>query len=662
MKDQILGPYGEILELRSALEAEVGHEVGLGDPLLLRRFFLELLENPANRSTLHHQLLSDPLAPGFPLDDQALSTYLAQQIERGVLRLVRPGDGAARELPQIHTGGGSEEPTETEPVEQEVKVKDWKLECAHHVTNGRDVIEKGTRIELVPDVGKTKDKVKVHWRDDWQPSMPGSLDVNIPGHPAGSAAQAGSSGPYTTYEYEAEYLGDIDIFNVINPGFWRAYKETTTHTIRPGPASIPVKVYNPRQFKFEFKLPAMKSFKAGVEYEADSVKALAKPKEVRERLRTDDAYWGSGTMAVDQYKTPPPGTPPKPLVDTISLARDGSPVKVEVLRLVGEVLEFADLVRSIVKMVTDYAPKVGWYIDFDLQLMQGGVAVEWYWKEHTDHRVFQYIDFGINLTIFAITFEIGIGVSACSFKLQIYAQLKGELAVECGIKRDDPDGAPGFRLPGVKGKITGALGARAEAGHVFQFNAKGETAIEAEVQIGVNQRSSMITADARTRWTGIECTCTYSAGMLGISYNKTSKWILVPPGPWWGLTWPKDEPYQPPTMSKSAIANSITNVLTRGWDLLVYSDDKSSRYSHRAVANFVAEHVERDSAFDKTPKVVDALANSVRKDLDKLSDRGHWSRDWVALSDLRRYCGGSVFKAHLAAAASPTRKMIADNS
>lgn len=680
LANELYGPFGESLELASSLSADPGERVPIDDEHLLVHFLRELLESPMNREALRHAALTDPLSWSGPMDDESLLRMIAHRISIGDLILVRPQategvqESRGANLPVGPGGDGDASHEEQAPPEQEVKIKDWKLECAHHTSKGRDLIERGTRIAVVPDKGTTKDTVKVHWRDDWQASMPPSLAVRIPGRAEGKANK-GSGGPggYTTYGLEAEYLGDVDIINILNPGFWRAYAEKTTHTIQPGPTSIGVDVYNPRQFKFEFKLPPMAGFKDGSKYEASGakeVKALAKGGKLVEKHTTEDAYWSPSSLTLDSHKTdshPGPDFEPNKsemaFGESIKLERDGAAVDLDVLKVVGSILEFADAMREIVKMVKDYAPKVGWYIDWNLQLMQGALAVEWYWKEHTDARVFQYIDFNIALTIFSLTFEIGIGVSACSFKLQIYAQLSGEVGIEAGAKRDSPDGAPGFKLPTLKGKIKGTLGARAEAGYLFKFEAKGETAIETECGIGINQRGSMVSIDARARWTGIECTASFSTGLLGISYSKVKKLTLVGESPWWGLSWPEEKEYVPPTLSRDRIQSVVTGVLEDGWNVRVFDGDDQLEMS--TVAGMIADRVERDSAFDKTQKMVDALANGIRQDLDVLGVRD-WGRDYVTLADLRSYLGGSVrglgLPARLEAGASPTRKLMAANA
>jgi hypothetical protein len=682
LRTEIHGPFGELLELRSILDDDAPDELPYSDEVMLTHYLHHFLDTPGNREALRAVAMADPLAPCGPLSDYELLELLARRLAAGSLRLVavdapepqwetRDAPGTGGDSTGTQAGG---EPARQEPVSTEPKVKDWILECQHHTSNGRDLQQRGASIKVVPDKGKTKDLVKLHWRDDWLGSMPSSLAVRTPGRADGEAKQSGASGRYTTYGFDAEYLGDIDIINILNPLFWRAFTERTKHTIQPGPTSVEVEVYNPRQFKFEFAFPPMAGLKEGSKYEASGagqIRALARTGKLERKYEVEDAYWSpsSLTLNTDRFSTHPgpdykPSESEQKWADTIKLTRDGGNVQLDLLKIAGSILEFADTMREIVKMVKDYAPQVGWYIDWNLQLMQGALAVEWYWKEHTDHRVFQYIDFNIALTLFSLTFEIGIGVKACSFKLQIYAQLSGELKVEAGAKRDSPDGAPGFTLPTLKGKITGALGARAEAGYVFKFEAKGETAVEAECGIGINQRNSIVTFDARARWTGIECTATFSAGFFGISHTKTQKLTLVGAGPWWGITWPKDEPYTPPTLSRDRIAAAVASVLTSGWNVRVF-DEGDNYVEPSVVAGMIADRIERDQAFDKTQKMVDALANGIRQDLDVLGARD-WRRDWVSLADLRQYLSGSVrgksLQARLDASASPTRRMMAANS
>jgi hypothetical protein len=681
------GPFGEVFELRSILDDDSAQgELEWVDGAVLYHHVQDLLSVGSNRALLRQIAMEEPVLAfgmGEAYSDERLGMLFAQCIASGTLRLV-PVQHAevrwrTRQDPVQMPTPPRPEPAPRERRDPEVKIRDWKLECRHHTTKGRNIIEKGTFIDVVPDKGETKDQVKVHWRDDYLGSMPPSLTVRTTGRPDAQASQAGGGGGFTAYGFDAEYLGDRNIFNILNPLFWRAYTAKTTYNVAPGPTAVTVNVYNPRQFKFEFKLPPMRGIKQGSKYEAQGganvVRALSGKGVLKEKHTTEDAYWSPSSLTLKTTRTDSsPGPDFKPseseqkIADTISITRDGAGIpdaNLMGLKTIGKLLTYADRMRAIAEMVSDYAPKVGWYIDWNLQLMQGGLAVEWYWKEHTDHRVFQYIDFNLSLTIFSLTFEIGIGISACSFKLQLYASVSGELTVEAGAKRDSPDGAPGFTLPTLKGKITGALGARAEAGHVFQFNAKGETAIEAEAGIGINQGSrGMVTVDCRARWTGIKATCTFAAGAFGISYTKTESWTPIAAGPWWGLTWPEEQEYVPPSLSRDRIASIVEAVLYRGWNVRVF-DASDNQVSNDRVAGMIADRIERDRAFDKTQKMVDGLANAIRQDLDVIGTRA-WRRDYITIDQLNQYLGGGVsgrsIAPHLAAGASPTRQLLAANT
>lgn len=680
MKYQLHGVFGEVFELQSSLDgAEDESAPIVTDEALLSLYVQDLLESPINRELLRRLALEDPLLAGFgeSMSDLELSELAVRSFSSGVLRLTAAPEGptAWRAFTQQPAPVQPPPQAPRQPVREEPKIRDWKIECHHHTSKGRAFIERGTYIDVVPDLGKTKDSVKVHWRDDYIGALPASLTVRTAGKPEAQANRAGGGGGYTAYGYEVEYLGDRNIQNIISPLFWRAYLEKTTYSFAPGPASINVNVFNPRRFKFEFKLPPMAGIKGGSKYEAQGaqqIRALANKGTLKERVTTEDAYWTPSSLTLKTSRTdsaPGPNFKPREseqkLADTIQLTRDSALVPdLNYLQLVGSIIQYADTMRRIVEMVKDYAPKVGWYIDWNLQLMQGGLAVEWYWKEHTDHRVFQYIDFNIQLTLFSLTFELGIGVSACSFKLQIYAQLSGELAIEAGAKHDTPDGGVGVQLPTVKGKIAGALGARAEAGYLFKFEAKGETAIEAELGMGINQgRGKMVNVDARARWTGIKCRATFSTGFLGISHNKTENWQPIAESPWWGLTWPEEKNYVPPTITRDRVASTVEAVLYRGWNVRVFDGDRQLELGR--VAGMIADRIERDRAFDKTQKAVDAIANSIREDLDVIGDR-NWGRDYVTLADLNSYLNGSVrgrsIAPHLAAYPSPTRQLIAANS
>lgn len=683
MAHTLYGPFDELFELHSTLDG-IGDatEAIPDDPILLQHYLRGFLDSPLNRDALLRALEDDPFTTSRALTDGELCELLSTRLAMGSLRLVRPAGGIV-----ITPSGGTGPATAPQPAEpppepapparEEPKTRDWRLECAHHASEAsRAVFHRGTTIQVVPSKGQIKDKVKLWWKDEYLGSLPSSLPVRSPGRPEAQATMESGGGTTGTFAFDAEYRGDIDIRNFLLPAFWRSFNEKTPYTIGPGPSSVNVEVFNPRQFKFELSLPPMAGFKSGVKYEAESTNPtkLAKPTELTKKFETEDTYWSpKSSLKVQSYKTAthpdadfkPSGSELK--LDAIKLWRDGTAIDLDVLKLVGKILEFRKSLEEIVKAIKkfkDYAPSVGWYIDFGLNLFQGGLAVEWYWKEHTDHRVFQYIDVNVSLKIFTITFEFGLGVGAFSFKLQIFAQITGEMSLEAGMKRDSPDGAPGFTFPALKGKLAGALGARVEAGAFFKFEAKGETAVEAELVFGINRRSSPVTFDLRARWTGIECTATGSVGIWGIGGTRTWKSTLVPPSAWAGIEWPKEEEFKPPYLSRDRIANVVEGVITSGWNVRVIQPSGNVlgigdvHWTPERIAGEIANRIDADSKVDRDPDTIDGLAHSVRGDLDRLGSR--FGRDYVEESAFLQYLDGQ-FKQRLRAAYSATSMLIAAN-
>src|SRR5690606_11744406 len=309
------------------------------------------------------------------------------------------------------------------------------------------------------------------------------------------------------------------------------------------------------------------------------------------------------------------------LAQAIVLKRDGEALQLDAVKLAGSILEFIKDGLDLVKLIKRYAPQVGWYVDLDIQVMQGGFGAEWYWKEWEDHRVFRYVDVKAKLDLFTITFEIGVGVSAFSFKLQVFGQIEGGVGVQVSATRWKPDGRPGVSLGPVKGRIAGALGARAEAGHFFKLEAKMETALEVDLVVGINQpsRSQTVSIDGGFVWTGIQCEATGSVGAWGIGGTKKWSGTLVEKSDRLHFEWPKPVEYRPPYMSRDAIAAKLRSVLSKGWDIRVFTPSGSMFTRDQAwgldrIADTLAERVERDSAFHRTPDMADALAHAIRQD------------------------------------------------
>ncbi len=661
MTKQLIGPLEDVYALTSGIRVS-GRSSALAGPLdrdLLAKLLRRYLESPIQREQI--RLLLGPSYEGST-DGPAFVAEVALRISRGeiVMRYVdAPSDGGY--LPGTRTTAtGATDTTPSEPPPEETRLRDWKLECHHHTSLGaRPIFERGTKISVVPDKGTIEDIVHIHYRDDFDPPPPAlrCSGKDVP--------KSGSSGGYDVYDFAAKFGGDIDKDNFLTPSFWTEYLRKTTYSVTGAPSAIAVTVYNPRQYKFEFKFPPLGRVKAGAKLEKDierSGRSFSTPGVTKESWAAEAEGWSPSTLSFDKISGGSPGQTIAPTKKAlIAFSVDDDAQEVEVIQYIGTLLNFYTACMGIVDAIKENAPKVGWYIDFELQLMQGGVAIQWYWKEHTDTRVFQFIDFNIELKIFCITFELGIGISGLGFKAQVFAQLSGELSISANAQRNDPDGLPGFAIP-VKGTIKGALGARFEAGNLFKAEGKGETGLEVVVELGINRgRSTIVHLDGSTSWTGIKIEATVSGGLFGLGRSKKWERTLVQPTRLGGFDWPKPEPFKPPYLSRGRIKTVLQNVITSGFNVrvirVVEGLGNDVHWTPAQIATALADQIDAHESFHRTSKMVDGVAHAIRKDLDRLGSR--WGRDWIEETAFLSYARGPELRAHLDAMVNPAAALAA---
>ena len=653
MAIKLTGPFDEHFEISAGADASGGSSglFAARDSELLARMLERFLEDP-----LQQHRVRMALGPSYegPWDPASLRTEVARRLSReGVAFKYLPEARRIGQLPGVRIGGSGEIIDVRAPEKtREDLVRDWRLECHHHTATGaRPLFERGTLIQVVPDQHEHSDEVKIHYKDEYTPPPPalrsGSKDV----------PKTGGSGGYDVYTLDARFHGDLKQDNFLAPSFWNAYNHKDTYTVTGTPQAVRVEVFNPRQYKLEAKFPPLRSVKAGAKLEKDvevQGRRLVTKGETKVNWKIESTGWSPSSLKVNTTKAssekPPESDPPKSaVIKAVEFEIDHEKQTLEVLEYIGALLNFYTACMEVVDAIKENAPKVGWYIDFNLQLMQGGVGVEWYWKEHTDHRVFQYIDFNISVTIFSITFELGIGISGLGFKAQVFAQLSGELQVSANARRDDPDGAPGFGIPG-KGTIKGALGARFEAGNLFKAEGKGETGIEVLMDLGINRgRTSMVNFDLVASWTGIRVIATVSGGIFGLGREKKWERVLVQPKRLGGVEWPKPVPFSPPYVSRDNIKRVVLGVVTDGFNIRVirpvdgiFSSDVS--WTPSQIADALADKIDKHRTFHRTPKMVEGLAQSIRQDLDRLGTR--FGRDYVEESAFLRYVHGGEIPAH----------------
>lgn len=601
---------------------------------------------------------------------------------------------------------------------------------------GRTYVDKDGRpvtvIDVVPNFAKgnslvkksdpAEDELSFFWKDTELGSPPKpELFLTTAGKPEEKVAPAGNESGYTKYAFKTPYLGDQDIVLFFLPAYWRKFHETTQYRLNGGPQAVRVDVHHPRKFKLEFSMPPFKSKKVGValgreaegshdprkltdpqnrvfKMEQEYQEGWGKSKlELKREVNLDTMKSSGGWKAPDkskyEYAQPDAQSKTRTAVETadkmaklakelpIKYYRDGEQIDAgPILNTVATILRLYALFMGVIKTVKDYAPQAGFYCDFDLQLFSGALAAEWMWKEHEDHRAYQSLDVNLNITIIKVMLELGVGVKACGGKLQIYAQVEGALDVDLGYRTLGPDAEAKVPIS-TTAKITGAIGARLEAGNFAKVDGKGETGFQLKLDIvfGIGPGQDPFTIALTPTWTGIKFSGSVSVGAFGVSYKKSGEFNLVDPMSFEKIRWPEAKPYQPPRMSKHDIARVFKSTFLDGIDVLVYREqapqnrpgnkcpnpkcpghgsasDYCSRWSASdwkgwveldEVCDLLAEKVMADKGFTQTHKEIEALANSVREDFRDTKRMAHSQlvgRNYVKLHEVEAYASGRTIR------------------
>lgn len=691
---RLVGPFGEVWEL-TPLPSQ-GMSPG-DDPLEdladIERALVLLTADPVNLAVLRMlampHLRTAALAGTPTRHELKVRLGAAIRSERLHLRLLRPG-WAGPQLPSAALGGvslkdlasaGPAEPQEPAPPQPPIeKILDWRLGCQHEIDGNQRVALRGTHYQVVPDGeggdGDKKDIADLWYRNDHEPP-PGSLRYAPTGGSELSAADNGvEGGGYHHYPVPVEFLGETDHVNFLLPAYWRAFNSRTSYVVRDGPSPITIDVHYPYTWTFKVELPPLKSYKAGAKLEGDVQKdqegKLSVGNVTSEWTRTETSWspstlkgqfeseWGEansdGSGRVDVI-----GTSGNRRVKAVSLTRsDGYEAQLDVAEYLSQIAWLAASFNRVVDNILDVAPKIGWYIDLDLQLFQGGVAVQWGWKEYTDHRAYRWIDFYVELTIFAVRLEFGFGVSGLSFAAQVYAAVAGDVKVTADAQRPSPEVEAVVTIP-AQGSIKGILGVRFEAGYVFRIDAHGETGLEVEVDMRFNDGNRPVSLDGETKWTGIFVQATVSAGLFGIGGQKSWSRQLVNPCTLDSFSWPRAEPYNPPWTSRERMTAIVRRVLTDGLDVRVFKPSGSffsgdEKWPMDRIVETIVDKLDANQTMRRDPKTIEGMAHGIREDLDQIGAR--WGRDWITEEKFLEYVDGPKLAARMEQARDLGRDLL----
>ncbi len=502
--------------------------------------------------------------------------------------------------------------------------------CGHKISGKRRVGSNANVFEVVPDVTGSdafKDEVVILSRTATVLSCKGvALEKK--------ADEYGMSAFKLACTQEFQHVP-----NIFSGEFWKGLYSPREYPISGLPTPLTLKCYRPDLYKLQIKFPALRKWSGGSKI-AESTKDVVNdlknrkvPKFIKERRPTEKTGW---TLE----KGPKPGSSELPVV----LSRNGYDLKIDFLKTVGAVVDLGNKVLGIIKTVQDNAPKIGWYFEFEMQLLQGTFVAEWGWKEYTDHRAYYYVGGNFDFKIIDINFEVGIGVSGFSFKVQLFVSLSGSASLSAKISSYSPD-AGELSIP-FGGEIAGKVGARAQAGCFLKLEGTAETSIKIADGFLKFQAQKGWSGECGITWTGLNLKVNISGGFgkkggteEGAAASEPPKrelretgskelwshefWGPVDIGKWeWGNN--SQTSYDPPMMPEEDLRKLIKEVLTKGDNIRVktgsgWAGNKYMEYGD--VAEEIVKKIVARTDLRREPKAMDSLANKIHKELQNIMGR-----------------------------------------
>ncbi len=159
-------------------------------------------------------------------------------------------------------------------------------------------------------------------------------------------------------------------------------------------------------------------------------------------------------------------------------------------KILGSVQSLLDAVDSVGRvfstLTSNFVPKFGWSLDFEMAFLQGRVALYWGWKEDLHGPLcFRWFRLEASLLLIAIHFQLDFGVrlslAFLRFEVLIYLRLSLEAHLDTSFEREGPDTLlPEWCESWVKviGKVEVGVNVVLIHENVLRFNAAVNTGIE----------------------------------------------------------------------------------------------------------------------------------------------------------------------------------------
>jgi hypothetical protein len=210
---------------------------------------------------------------------------------------------------------------------------------------------------------------------------------------------------------------------------------------------------------------------------------------------------------------------------SLTIKKNNDPWECDVMSVVVTGIAIAQKLEEFKKILEDI-PKIGWYFDWEVELLQGSVSLSGGWKEYTDHRAYFGFTLSGNVKLLGLKGELGFGVSGFSIKIQAFASLGGTISMTLSGSNTKPfeEGQIAQIKAALEGGIEFTIGARFEALYMVKMEATIKSGILAAGALKNDNSTeyNAIALDVSMKFTGVIANFQVSAGIAS-AYGTKNK-------------------------------------------------------------------------------------------------------------------------------------------
>ncbi|RDH42267.1 LysM peptidoglycan-binding domain-containing protein [Zooshikella ganghwensis] len=550
------------------------------------------IEEPKDKKKIEEPKKQEPEKIEEPKDKKKIEEPKKQEPEKKE----EPKDKKKIEEPKKQEPEKIEEPKAEEqlpedkdkPCEDCTSSCDVKIWCEHEK---RAYSKKAEYFGVVPSKkGKSKhpwkqkltDELLLHVRGSQAPS-----EVTYGGEKNSQVINGEKNGDLTSFKIKSEYQrvasgssADtlIAVLKVIGQlaGQKNYVEKNITGTCI---GTIPVRVYNPDEWELSIMLPAWRKQGIGISrilkedkgkrtYE----KAKYDFKQKQQTTETDTYQYAKGRPRMEVYDSSEVQQGTLARKDAIEVKLNGHPIKNRSIDSLGAVLNYAEQVNHLVELIQAIADKkVGFYINVNIQIFQGGIFLKLKNKENEkDHRVYLNGEVGINLTILSIAVEAGLGmIVASDYYAKVYIKIEGKAEVIGKLELDSPDAERKFKIES-KTTFVPEIGVAIKAGDWIEVVVKGSSGLEVSYycDLNIDDEDKMFVIGAESKFLGVEVEASYKLAVGSIKKSGTFKEKLIEESELGKIEFPSEEEFKPDEIPPSAIRKIFIDQFKEGFDLV----------------------------------------------------------------------------------------------